>query len=332
MRKIFILFAGWVFLLTSCENQYPQPVNPDATKEVRELLKMFYQTRGERILSGQHNYARRGNMLRSTDTVIARTGETPVIWGSDFGNSRARDRMLEAAEREYDKGHIITLMWHAPCPVDTIPEKINPVRYMPDEQEWHDIVTPGTKFNRMLIEDIDAVAEGLKILRDKNIPVLWRPYHEMNGIWFWWGNQRGEDGYMKLWKIMYERFTDHHGLDNLVWVWNANAPRDWENDQAYAYELFYPGPAYVDVLAADVYKKDFKQSHYDDLLALADGKLIALGEIGKPPTTQQLSDQPMWSWFMMWASWPIRYVEPEALNELYHHELVVNFDEFMKGD
>lgn len=328
MKKTLIFLAGILFLLTSCNQKFPEPVNPDTSPEARDLLEMFYETQGTRTLSGQHNYARRQSLHRSTDTVIARTGETPVIWGSDFGIPQMRNRMLEAAEKEYRKGHIITLMWHAPCPIDTIPEKVNPVRYMPNEEEWKDIVTQGTKFNDALIADIDAVAEGLKSLRDKQVPVIWRPYHEMNGIWFWWGNQPGEEGFIKLWKIMYDRFTEHHGLNNLIWTWNANAPRDWEDDQAYAYELFYPGADYVDVLAADVYKRDFKQSHHDDLLALAGGKLIALGEIGLPPTPEELDEQPMWSWFMMWANWPIKYVEPEDLNALYHHDRVVNFEAF----
>ncbi len=201
---------------------------------------------------------------------------------------------------------------------------------MPDEKEWKAIITPGTKFNDILIRQIDEVAEGLEYLKDQKIPVIWRPYHEMNGIWFWWGNKRGEEGFVALWKIMYERFTAYHELNNLIWVWNANAPRDWENDQAYDYDLFYPGPEYVDVLAADVYKRDYKQSHHDHLLKLANGKLIALGEIGLPPSTKELNDQKMWSWFMMWANWPIKIVEPEELKAFYLNERVVNFEEFKK--
>ncbi len=64
----------------------------------------------------------------------------------------------------------------------------------------------------------------LKKLYDANVPVLWRPFHEMNGIWFWWGNRPGEGGIKELWKIMYYRYTDHHRLNNLIWVWNHNTP------------------------------------------------------------------------------------------------------------
>lgn len=80
----------------------------------------------------------------------------------------------------------------------------------------------------------------LKKFRDAGIPVLWRPYHEMNGMWFWYGNRPGEKGIQKLWKMMYDRYVNYHHLNNLIWVWNANAPRDWKDDEAYAYELFIP--------------------------------------------------------------------------------------------
>jgi mannan endo-1,4-beta-mannosidase len=83
----------------------------------------------------------------------------------------------------------------------------------------------------------------------------------MNGVWFWWCNQKGENGFPELWRMMFKYFTEYHHLNNLIWVWNTNAPRDITSDEAYDYTLFYPGDDYVDVLAADVYRNDYKQSH-----------------------------------------------------------------------
>ena len=74
---------------------------------------------------------------------------------------------------------------------------------------------------------------------------------------------------------------NHHKLNNLIWVWNANAPRLLPNDEAWAYEDYFPGLECVDVLAADVYHHDYKQSHHDELVKLGEGKVIALGEVGK---------------------------------------------------
>ena len=68
--------------------------------------------------------------------------------------------------------------------------------------------------------------------------------------------------------MMYDRYTNYHQLNNLIWVWNANGPRDKKNDEASDYHLFCPGNENVDILAADIYHNDYKQSHHDQLLDL----------------------------------------------------------------
>ena len=344
-HKTFIpLFLSLFLLLASC-GQTPPPVNPNASPEAKELLKLLYNVSGKYVISGQHNYTKELN--RSTDSTVAITGKTPLIWGADLNNRYDRnfETILVEAVRHYEEGYIITLMCHQVVPLtkderqewwgkwrevkksrEMLEKGIFPNSWydMPEEM-WLEIVTPGTERNEQWVKEIDAIAEPLKMLRDKKIPVLWRPYHEMNGMWFWWGNRQGENGFTKLWKMMYDRYTNYHKLDNLIWVWNANAPRDWENDEAYPYELFYPGNEYVDVLAADIYKNDFKQSHHDQLVELGQGKPIALGEVGVAPTPEILQQQPQWAWFMIWATFNFNLEQntPEALNALHHTPMVI---------
>jgi mannan endo-1,4-beta-mannosidase len=85
--------------------------------------------------------------------------------------------------------------------------------------------------------------------------------------------------------MMYDRFTNYHHLNNLIWVWGANGLRDIPFDEAYAYEDYYPGPNYVDILGADIYHFDYEQDDYESLLKLANGKPIALTETGELPET-----------------------------------------------
>ncbi len=317
---VYIILIAAIFLMSSC-SVVPEPVNPNATFEARELLSRLYEIQGEMIFSGQHNYPHQ--LTRSSDTVYSYTGKYPVVWGCDLRD--AQDFIndgIEEAIRQHDKGAIVTAMSHMDRPFDTIGTRRSSWREMSDEQ-WADLITPGTELHYMLIDRIDNIAGMLKKLDDANVPVLWRPFHEMNGIWFWWGNRPGQGGFEELWKIMYYRYTDHHGLNNLIWVWNPNAPRDLEGDEAYAYELFYPGHRYVDVLAADVYHNDYRQSHHDDLLELADGKPIGLGEVGVLPTPEILEQQPMWTWFMCWANWIWTHNTPEQVRELYESPRVV---------
>lgn len=231
-----------------------------------------------------------------------------------------RQALVETVKVQHAKGHIITLMWHAlfPNPDGDCGSYNN--LWMPSgcsQEQWMELVTPGTELHGYWLTQVDEVAGYLKQLCAARIPVLWRPYHEMNGVWFWWGNKPGPDGFSKLWKMLYERLTVHHGLNNLLWVWNTNAPRDTKDDEAFAYELFYPGPEWVDVLAADVYRKDYRQSHHDDLLQLADGKPIALAEVGELPPNDILDQQPGWLWVMPWGHLGFLYNSAEEIDAFY---------------
>ncbi len=305
-----------------------KPVNPDATEEVARLMDYLYSISGEKTLSGQHCYSKEINSF--SDSVFAITNKQHVVWGADFSYSNLRLTMLQEAIKKHQQGYIITLMYHQGAPSDSVPKGTSRVRYVMKENEWKDLITPGTKINQNWLNNIDEVAAGLKILQENKIPVLWRPYHEMNGTWFWWCDKKGEDGIQKLWKMMYDRFTNYHKLNNLIWVWNANAPRDKKNDEAYAYDLYYPGNDYVDVLATDVYHNDYRQSHHDELLVLGQGKLIAIGECGKLPTPELLEQTNKYVWFMEWASWLWTANEPKDVKRLYHDERVITLDEHKK--
>lgn len=367
MKNPFFTSALILMIVASCQDRPPSiaPVNPDATAEVRNLLDFLYSVKGKYTLSGQHNFASSGS--RYDEVVYQLTGKYPVVWGCDFsfnalGDSARkfhhcgplnlvdpqetfafhgispeviRSQMIEEAKKQAAKGHIITLMWHH-CPPQygdsCRGNKIWAMENRPTPAEWDSLVTEGTTLNVQWKKQADGIAFYLKQLQDARIPVLWRPYHEMNGVWFWWCNQKGEQGFPRLWRMMYNYFTGVHKLNNLIWVWNTNAPRDIPGDEAYDYGLFYPGSDYVDILAADVYRRDYKQSHHDDLLKLAGGKLIALGETGQLPTIEQLTAQPYWSWFMTWGYFIDKYNKPEDVKAVYDHPACLTLDEIIFRD
>ena len=72
----------------------------------------------------------------------------------------------------------------------------------------------------MFTEDLKNAAAYLKLLRDADIPVLWRPFHEAAGGWFWWGKDAAS--FKSLWIAMFNYFKTE-GLDNLIWVWTTEA-------------------------------------------------------------------------------------------------------------
>ena len=193
------------------------PVNPHATPEARKLLAFLTESQGHYILTGQHNFATAGS--KYTNIVQAITGKSPLIWGSDFSfaysgtepqkfqhcgpinlthsmeplyyvdvkPAEARQRMVDTAIKEYRAGHIVTLMWHAPPPGygDTCDGKlIWAMDKRPSKADWDQLTTDGTPSNKAWREQVDVMAGYLGQLRDALVPVLWRPYHEMNGVWF----------------------------------------------------------------------------------------------------------------------------------------------------
>ncbi len=337
MKRAFFLLVISALAL-SCAPKGPQPVNPSATPEARELLSFLYSISGTYTLSGEHNFA--SDLSRYDDEVFAMTGKRPVVWGSDFSFNdigegferyqhagplsitvpferpcvhtgltveEGRQGIVNEAIAQARLGRIITLMWHCCDPRftdggnDCNGDKVWTMDNAPSAEEWDQLCTDGTPLNAAWKREMDSVIPYLAQLQEAGVPVLWRPYHEMNGAWFWWGNKPGENGFKRLWIMTYEYFTSK-GLNNLLWVWDANAPRVKENDDALAYELFYPGNEYVDVLAADIYGWDYKQSHHDQLVELGGGKPIAMGELGQlPRSLDTFEEQPQWTWFMVWG-------------------------------
>lgn len=270
-------------------------------------------------------------MKRMADTTIRnRPKMKRVSEFLDITLEEARNLMIEEAKKRYADGHMITLMWHGCFPTEgdcCDGSSIWAMENRPSPEQWDSLVTEGTELNKAWKEGADKIASYLKQLQDANIPVLWRPYHEMNGVWFWWCNQKGDQGFKRLWIMMYDYFTNHHKLNNLIWVWDANAPRDIPGDEAFAYDLFYPGNEYVDVLAADVYHEDWRQSHHDQLVTLGEGKPIALGEVGSLPAMDTLMKQPQWTWFMPWGGMFLMRGNPEEMKAFINSDKVLMLDE-----
>jgi len=316
-----------LFLLILGCTPKPQPVNPDASQEARQLLQYLAQLPQGKILSGQHNYP--GTISHYTEDAYALTGEYPAVWGQDFGFTAEgkdgiihREKIIEEAIEKHSQGFIITLMWHAVRPIDDEPDgwKESVQNELTDAQ-WMELITQGTPLYNRWLAQLDVVAEHLKILRDHKVPILWRPYHEMNGGWFWWGHRPGENGYRVLWQNMFTYFTEHHQLNNLIWVWNAN---EFRGKNVVSYRDYFPDPNTVDILATDVYTENYAQRDYDSLLYLAQGKPIAIGECGPIPTPEILEKQPQWRWFMCWAGFLERENKKAAIKKLYRHKDVLN--------
>lgn len=300
-----------------------QPVTPDPSPEAVQLLAYLHEISGKRTLTGQHCAPLLGSTRLAAMQKI--TGHYPVVFGQDFGFSAAgtwdginfRQRVVDEAVRRHAEGFLITLMWHAVCPTDEEPVdfEVSIKRKLAD-REWRDLLTPGSGIHERWKSQVDVIAWFLKQLREAGVPVLWRPYHEMNGDWFWWGKKDGDPGYAALYRMLFERLTEFHKLNNLLWVFDANEVQEREGP----YASFYPGDDVVDILAADVYMGGFDERNYEQLLALAGRKPIALGEVGSMPSREILRAQPRWAWFMHWGDPMSLWEQRQAVKEFFEAE------------
>ncbi len=295
-----------------------------------DLLRFLRGISGHSILTGQHCVPLVGSTRLAADYKMLQ--HYPVVFGQDFGFSEPgnwdginfRQSIVDEAIRRHSEGFVIVLMWHAVRPIEDEPVTFEKsVQGKLTDAEWQDLVTPGTLLNERWKSQVDVIAWHLRQLRDAGVPVIWRPYHEMNGGWFWWGKKTGESGYKKLYRMLFDRLVHYHGLNNLLWVYGANQLGPGVD----SYDTYYPGNDVVDILATDVYH-GFERADYDALLALAGGKPIALAEVGAPPSESVLADEPAWTWFMLWND-PFAYTggEADTLHTLFDSPRTLTLDE-----
>ena len=327
MKKYVVLFLC-LYVVLGASAQSFEPVNKNASPEAKKLLAYLYSIKGKYIISGQHNFNTQLNTY--SDSAYAKTGKYPALWGSDFiwdwKTDRGQDVVNEAIKKWHD-GYIVTLMWHQGRPTDDPPfDWKESIQGKLTDAQWTELTTPNTELNKRWLAQIDVVAGYLKQLQDAHVPVLWRPYHEMNGVWFWWGNRKGKDGFAKLWKMMYDRYVNYHHLNNLIWVYSCSGIKV-PIMAAYDYKDYYPGPNYVDILGADDYFSHFEQNNYDEMLSLAKGKLVAMTEVGTLPTPAVIKAQPQWCYFLNWATTIWTDNKPDSLKIVYSYPHVLNHDQ-----
>ena len=335
MKKIVIIFQClflFLFLvpLISISQKATIPNNSNSVSEKREvILKFLKDITGKNILSGQHNERFDSvHPFERTDSVYKATGKYPALFGIDFTYDyriNGRWAMIYEAERQFNKGALINIMWHACIPTLNEPciRKEGIEVKMPDSL-WAELVTDGTNLNKEWKKRLDTIANYLDYLQRKSVIVLWRPLHEMNQGVFWWGGRPGKDGTAKLYQIIHDYLTNKRGLHNLIWVWDV---QDFPNlkDDLVAYN---PGNNYWDLLALDFYTKEmYSKSKYEEICKTAGSKPIAIGECGKIPSPEILRAQPKWTFFMAWSDLIFKQNDLQLIKDVYNDPSVKTLDE-----
>lgn len=323
MSKGFIKIISALLLLfmvfSACSKpEEPKPAalsNPNATDSAKRVYEYIVSLEGKAVLSGQQESTWMGSSDYETDYIFERSSKYPAIKGFDYMNDDFKG-VNERAISWWNKGGIVTICWH--CGSDFNGEWSDAMGS--EVADWDKMLTEGTEEYKAMLDGMDKGAKALKELDNLGVPVLWRPFHEFDGDWFWW-SKGGRSNFKKLWTIMYERYTQHWELNNLIWVLGYS-------DQGSFSKSWYPGDEYCDIIGADSYQGGANKKLYKKMSKLTDApKPICLHECGQNPTVTELEAVP-WSWFMTWHTEYLTDTNTdEQLNELYNSDLVITLAE-----
>lgn len=223
------------------------------------------------------------------DTV----GDFPAIMGFDLGGIEMDhdknlddvpfDKIREELIKHYERGGIVTISWHPRNPVTQ-----GTAWDVSDNLVVHKILTlesMRTKFIGWIIKVGDFLST-LKTEDGTKIPIIFRPWHENNGSWFWWGqNLCSDEDFLALWNLLQDELIAR-GLDNLLWSYSPNLDGGWNEER---FLKRYPGNDRVSLIGEDAYQwgteTDFINSLTKDLdflqfFAEKNNKIFALTECG----------------------------------------------------
>ncbi|MDE7367889.1 MAG: glycoside hydrolase family 26 protein [Lachnospiraceae bacterium] len=283
-----------------------KPVNNNATKEAKELLQYLYDTAGNKIITGQHTQT---VPMEERTHIHSLTGKYPKLQGFELlaysPNINYADASEECLTEVEENKHtvetaiqwakttngIVSLCFHWFSPIGGEDKSFYSIHTDFDPSQ---ILVEGTKERKAFYHDLDVIAAELQRFQAESIPVLWRPLHEAEGTWFWWGS-KGPDIARELYKLVFDYYVHKKHLDNLLWVWSCPTKDG------------YPGDAYVDVIGWDIYLEphtatDYKKE-YEELIANTTGnKVAALTEVGVIPDVGILKHSKIpWAYYMTWS-------------------------------
>lgn len=296
--------------------------NKNADEVTKNVYAYICEVYGEQIISGQQESTWVDGSEYEMNYLQNATGKLPAMRGLDFMNDDF-DGVVERAKDWWNKGGIVTICWH--CGPDFSGNYDNCKN---DEiQNWDAVLTDGTPENKAFVENMDKAGKALAELQEAGVPVLWRPFHEFDGAWFWWG-KGDSDNFKRLWIMMYDHFTYDLKLNNLIWVLGySHNGTDYMGKPA----RWYPGDEYCDIVGADSYEVDINGAEerlHKIVKKITKGtKPLIFHECGLIPTEEQLKETP-WCSFMTWhTEWLIDTNTKEHLSELYNSDYVITLDE-----
>ena len=164
--------------------------DPDADIRTQKIYDYICDSFGTYMLTGQQESTWKTSPDYEMEIIEKNTGKLPAMRGLDFMNGDFKG-VVERAEAWDKKGGLVTICWHTGINGKGYNESLN------DEPDFEKLLTEGTPEHEAMIANWDKAAAALSELQDAGVTVFWRPFHEFDGGWFWWGKNGGESLFLR---------------------------------------------------------------------------------------------------------------------------------------
>lgn len=334
MKKVIVIAA---IAIVACTNKKPVETAVPQSQQLEERLCSLQQSG---YMAGHQDDPFYGIGWAYEDgrsDVLQSVGDYPAVMGFELGGiemgdeknldsvpfTRIHDELLAHVKR----GGIVTVSWHPRNPVTTIEGGGRAEQEYPSGSAWD--VTDSTAVKSILpggpkammfqtwMKRLADFIESLKTDDGTPVPIIFRPWHENNGSWFWWGqNLCSDEEFKGLWNLLQD-YMNERGFDNLLWAYSPNLDGGWTLER---FMKRYPGNDRVALMGIDAYQWGTEEGFVRALTADFDflsqfardnGKLIALTECGlqnMPDSSwysrvlKPIMDQYPISYFLLWRN------------------------------
>ncbi len=257
MKEQFYVVLGLVLLTFAC-------TTPGDKVKLNPILEELANTKGKGILFGHQDdlaYGMDWSYVQGESDVKRVTGDYPAIFGWELGgielehthnlDSVPFSAMKQLAIWGHQQGGINTFSWHPFSPIDSISS------WNGDSVVVKHLIEGGA-YHAAFKNQLDKVAQFFTALKDDSgqaIPFIFRPWHEMDGGWFWWGKKACTPAELKqLFHFTIDYLRNEKGLDQMLVAYSPDRNFDSRDE----YLSWYPGDDVIDILGMDDYW-DFKQ-------------------------------------------------------------------------
>lgn len=348
-KKSYIMAILATSVLTACSSSGNDNTLRPLTAETSQVYSILEKTPSDGFLFGHQDatvYGIGWENKEGESDVKRVCGDYPAVVGFDLGELEVGnlsnldkvsfDKMKQEIINQYSRGGVVTLSWHARNPLtggDAWDVKDTTVVKS---------ILPGGKNHQKFITVLDKVADFINSLvtaEGVKVPVIFRPWHEHTGSWFWWGKDLcSVDDYKQLWRMTYDRFIEK-GVDNVLYAYSPGGGCSSEE-----YMERYPGDDFVDLLGFDYYQLGTDVEAYREVMNKTLTYLTKLGrEHGKPIAVTEtgyeaVPDSIWWTQTLLpiIEKYPVSYVlvwrnAREKVNHYYApYPGQVSADDFMK--